>query len=69
LTTLSYTIATLFALALTWLIEHDCEVPVVLTHFAVFVASGASAACTTAQRAPEHWNSFLPPARATWTTG
>ncbi len=42
--------------------------PVVLMHFAVFVAS-AVAAWTTAQRELEHWKTFRPPAEAICTTG
>ncbi len=63
------TIASLFLVALVWVIEHDCEIPVVLMHFAVFVARGAAAVWTTAQLELAHWKTLLPPVEATWTTG
>jgi hypothetical protein len=67
---ISTTMASLLvAPELVWLIEHDCVMPVVLTHAPLFMASGASVACTTAQLAREQRKSFLPPAVATWTTG
>ncbi|MEP6639995.1 MAG: hypothetical protein ABJC39_11640 [Chloroflexota bacterium] len=55
----------MFAVALVWVIEHDCEVPVVLMHFAVFVARSAAEACTTAQLELAHWKTFLPAPEAT----
>jgi hypothetical protein len=51
------------------LIEHDCVIPVVLIHLATFVVLAAAATWTTAQLALVHWNEFLPPGAATWTTG
>ena len=69
LVAISTTIATLSAVALVWLIEHDCVMPVVLTHFAVFVAAAVAVACTTTQLAVAHRNRFAPPGAASWTTG
>src|SRR5919197_3231437 len=69
LVAISTTIATLSAVALVWLIEHDCVMPVFLMHFAVFVEAAAVVACTTAHRAVTHWNLFAPPGAAIWTTG
>jgi hypothetical protein len=59
----------LFAVALDWLIEHDCVMPVVLMHLAVFVARVVGAVCTTAQLELAHWKTFLPAPEAIWTTG
>jgi uncharacterized membrane protein len=61
----STTTAWLFAVALDWVIEHDCVMPVVLMQFAVFVASVAAAVWTTAQREVAHWKTFLPAPEAT----
>src|SRR5918995_6613515 len=66
---ISTTMATLSAVALVWLIEHDCVMPVVLTHFAVFVVAAAVVACTTTQLAVTHRNLFVPPGAAIWTIG
>ncbi len=65
----STTIAWLFAVALVWLIEHDCVMPVVRTHLATFVESADWVAWTTAQLGVEQRKTFFPPADATWTTG
>jgi hypothetical protein len=77
----SYTTAVLDAVALLWLIEHDCVSPVVLMHTARFfigaeaandrppVAARRAVSCTTAQRAVLHTNMFLPPVAAICTTG
>jgi hypothetical protein len=65
---ISTTMATLSAVALVWLIEHDCVMPVVRMHFAVFVAA-AAVVCTTTQLAVTQRNLFAPPGAAIWTTG
>jgi hypothetical protein len=61
--------ASLSAVALVWVIEHDCEMPVILMHFALFVASAVTEVCTTAQLELAHWKTFLPAVEATCTTG
>jgi hypothetical protein len=50
------------------LIEHDCVMPVVRMHFAMFGAAGAAATWTTAQLADAHAKVFFPPRDAIWTT-
>jgi hypothetical protein len=55
--------------ALVWLIEHDCVMPIVLMHFAVFAAAAAVVACTTTHRAVTHRNLFAPPGAAIWMIG
>jgi hypothetical protein len=49
-------------------IEHDCVIPVVRVHFAVFVANGDFVSCTITQRAAAHRNLFFPWPVAIWTT-
>jgi hypothetical protein len=51
-----------------WVIEHDCVMPVVLMHFALFAASSDFVSWTTTQRLTEQRKLFLPRSLATWTT-
>jgi hypothetical protein len=53
---------------LDWVIEHDWVIPVVLMHFAVFVASSDFVTWTTTQRATEQRKLFFPRRVPIWTT-